>query len=52
MQLMLNQFPRDSPHVSMLICKDLLEEFYEREFLFGIQSVSYVSHLGTFLCGQ
>jgi hypothetical protein len=55
MQLMLNQFPRDSRHVSRLPCKDLpifLEEFDEREFLFGIQTVAYVSHLGRFLRGQ
>jgi hypothetical protein len=39
MQLMLNRFPRDSRHVSRLPCKDVpifLEEFDEREFLFGI----------------
>jgi hypothetical protein len=27
-----------------------LEEFDEREFLFGIQGVAYVSNLGRFLC--
>jgi hypothetical protein len=55
MQLMLNQFPRNSWHVSMLLCKDVLiflEEFDERKFLFGIQIVAYVSHLRRFLHGQ
>jgi hypothetical protein len=36
---MLNQFPRNSRHVSRLPCEDVpifLEEFDEREFLFGI----------------
>jgi hypothetical protein len=35
----LNQFPRDSRHVSRLPCKDVpifQEEFDEREFLFGV----------------
>jgi hypothetical protein len=39
----------------MLSCEDVpifLEEFDEREFLFGIQTVAYVSNLGRFLCGQ
>jgi hypothetical protein len=52
---MLNQFPRNSRHVRMLSCEDVpifLEEFDEREFLFGIQTVAYVSNLGRFLCGQ
>jgi hypothetical protein len=52
---MLNQFPRDSRHVSGLPCEDVpifLGEFDEREFLFGIQTVAHVSHLGRFLCGQ
>jgi hypothetical protein len=55
MQFMLNQFPRNSRHVSRLSCEDVpifLEEFDEREFLFGIQTISYVSKLGRFLCGQ
>jgi hypothetical protein len=55
MQFMLNQFPRSSRHVSRLPCEDVpifLEEFDEREFLFGIQTVAYVSNLGRFLCGQ
>jgi hypothetical protein len=55
MQLVLNQFPRDSRHVSRLPCKDVpifLDEFDEREFLFGIQTVAYVSHLGRVLHGQ
>jgi hypothetical protein len=49
MEFTLNQFPRDSWHVSRLPCKDVpifLEEFDEREFLFGIQGVAYVSNLG------
>jgi hypothetical protein len=52
MEFLLNQFPRDSRHVSRLPCKDVpifLEEFDKREFLFGIQGVAYVSNLGRFL---
>jgi hypothetical protein len=48
MQFMLNQFPRDSRHVSRLSCEDVpifLEEFDECEFLLGIQAVAYVSNL-------
>jgi hypothetical protein len=55
MEFMLNQFPRDFWHVSRLPCKDapiFLEEFDEREFLFGIQCVAYVSNLGRFLRRQ
>jgi hypothetical protein len=55
MEFMLNQFPRDSCHVSRLPCKDVsifLEEFDEHEFLFGIQGVAYVSNLGRFLYKQ
>jgi hypothetical protein len=55
MQFVLNQFPRDSGHVSMLPYADVpifLEEFDEREFLFGIQTIAHVSHLGRFLRGQ
>jgi hypothetical protein len=55
MQFMLNQFPRDSWYVSRLSCKDVpifLEEFDERKFLFWIQIVAHVSHLGRFLRGQ
>jgi hypothetical protein len=55
MQFMLNQFPRNSRHVSKLSCEDVpifLEEIDECEFLFGIQSVAYVSNLGSFLHGQ
>jgi hypothetical protein len=51
----LNQFPRDSRHVSRLPCKDIpifLEEFDEREFLFRIEGVAYVSNLARFLCRQ
>jgi hypothetical protein len=52
---MINQFPRNSKHVSRLPCKDVLiflEEFDEREFLFGIQTVAYVSNLRRPLHGQ
>jgi hypothetical protein len=52
---MLNQSPRNSQHVYRLPCKDVpivLEEFDEREFLFGVQTVAYVSHLRRFLIGQ
>jgi hypothetical protein len=55
MEFILNQFLRDSRHVSMLTCKDVpifLEEFDECEFLFGIQGVAYVSNLGRFLHKQ
>jgi hypothetical protein len=55
MEFVLNQFPRDSQLVSRLPCKDVpifLEEFDEREFLFGIQGVAYVSNLGRFLHRQ
>jgi hypothetical protein len=48
MEFVLNQFPRYSQHVNRLSCKDVpifLEEFDEREFLFGIQCVAYVSNL-------
>jgi hypothetical protein len=52
---MLNQFLTNSRHVSRLLCEDVsifLEEFDEREFLFGIQIVAYVSNLGRLLRGQ
>jgi hypothetical protein len=52
---MLNQFHRDSRHVSRVPCKDVpifLEEFDEREFLFGILTVSHVNHHGRFLYRQ
>jgi hypothetical protein len=55
MQFMLNQFPRNSKHVTRLPCEDapiFLEEFEEREFLFGIQIAAYVSNLGRFLRGK
>jgi hypothetical protein len=55
MQFVLNQFPRNSRHVNKLLCEDVpifLEEFDEREFLFGIQIVAYMSNLGRFLRGQ
>jgi hypothetical protein len=54
-ELVLNQFPRDSKHVNRLPCKDVLvflDEFDEHKFLFGIQGVAYVSNLGRFLCRQ
>jgi hypothetical protein len=52
---MLNQFPSNSRHVSRLSCEDVpiyLEEFDERGFLFGIETVAYMSNLGRFLRGQ
>jgi hypothetical protein len=55
MQFVLNQFPRNSKHVSMLPCEDVpifLEEFDEHEFLFGIQTVAYMSNLRHLLRGQ
>jgi hypothetical protein len=55
MQFVLNQFSRDSQHVNRLPCEYVpifLEEFDEREFLFWIQTVVHVSHLGRFLRGQ
>jgi hypothetical protein len=55
MEFLLKQFPRDSRHVSRLPCKDVpifLEEFDEREFLFGIQCVAYVSNIGRLLRRQ
>jgi hypothetical protein len=55
MQFMLNQFPRNSRHVSRLLCEDVpifLEEFYEHEFLFGIQTIAHVSDLGRLHHGQ
>jgi hypothetical protein len=55
MQFVLNQFPRNSKHVSRLPYEDVLiflKEFDEREFLFGIQAVAYVSNLGRLLHGQ
>jgi hypothetical protein len=50
----LNQFPRNSRHVSRLPCEDVpifLEEFDEREFLFVVQVISHVSNLGGLLRG-
>jgi hypothetical protein len=55
MQFMLNQFPRNSRHVSKLPCEDVpifLEEFDERDFLFGFQIIAYVSNLRRLLRGQ
>jgi hypothetical protein len=54
MQFVLNQFPRNSKHVSRLPCEYVpifLEEFDEREFLFEIQIIAYVRNLGRFLHG-
>jgi hypothetical protein len=54
-EFMLNQLSRDSWHVNSLPCKDVpifLEEFDDREFLFRIQSVSYVSNHGRLLRRQ
>jgi hypothetical protein len=51
----LNQFPRNSRHVSRLPYEDVptfLEEFDKREFLFGIQIVAYMSNLGRLICRQ
>jgi hypothetical protein len=48
MEFVLNQFLRDSWHVSRLPCEDVpifLEEFDMREFLFGIKGVAYVRNL-------
>jgi hypothetical protein len=50
-----NKFPRNSRYVSKLSCKDapiFLEEFDEREFLFRVQIIAYVSNLGRLLRGQ
>jgi hypothetical protein len=55
MQFVLYQFPRNSRHLSRLPCEDapiFLEEFDEREFLFVVQIVAYVSNLGRLLRGQ
>jgi hypothetical protein len=55
MQFVLNQFPMDFRHVSMLPCEEVpifLEKFNECKFLFGIHTVAHVSHLGRFLRGQ
>jgi hypothetical protein len=55
MEFVLNQFPRDTWHVSSLPCENVpifLEKFEKREFLFGIQGVAYVSSLGRFLRRQ
>jgi hypothetical protein len=55
MEFVLSQFPRDSRQVSRLPCKNVpifLKEFDEREFLFRIQGVAYVSNLRRFLHTQ
>jgi hypothetical protein len=54
-KFMLNKFPRNSRHVSRLPCEYVpifLEEFYEREFLFQIQGIAYVSNIRRFLRRQ
>jgi hypothetical protein len=54
MKFVLNQFPMNSRHVSRLPCEYVpifLEEFDEREFLFGIQGDAYVSNHGGFRYG-
>jgi hypothetical protein len=51
----LNQFPRNSRHVSRFLCKDVnifLEEFDERMFLFGVQTMPHVSDLGGLIRGK
>jgi hypothetical protein len=48
MKFVLNQFLMKSRHASRLPCDDaliFLEEFDEREFLFGIWAIGYVSNL-------
>jgi hypothetical protein len=55
MEFVLNKFPRDSRQITRLPFEDVpifLEEFDEREFLFGIQCVAYVRSHGRFLCRQ
>jgi hypothetical protein len=52
---MLNQFPRNFRHVSKLPCEEVpifLEEFDEREFLFGVQIIPYMRNLRRHLCGE
>jgi hypothetical protein len=52
---MLNQFPRNSKHVSRLPCEDVpifLKEFDKRKFLFRIQIIAYVSNLRRLLRRQ
>jgi hypothetical protein len=49
MKFMLYQFPRNTRHVSRLPCEDVpifLDEFDEREFLFGIQTIPHMNNLG------
>jgi hypothetical protein len=51
----LNQFPRNFMHVSMLSCEYVpifLEKFDERGFLFRIQIIAYVSNFGRLLRRQ
>jgi hypothetical protein len=48
-KFVLYQLPRNFRHVSMFPCEDVpifLEEFDEREFLFGIQTIPHMSNLG------
>jgi hypothetical protein len=54
-QFMLNQFPRNSKHITRLPCKDIpifLKEFDKCVFLFGVQTIAYVSDLRRHLRGQ
>jgi hypothetical protein len=54
MQFVLNQFPRNYKHVNRFPCEDvpiLLEEFDEREFLFGVQVIAHMSNLARLLRG-
>jgi hypothetical protein len=54
MQFVLNQFARNSRHVSRLPCEDVpifVKEFDERMLLFRVQVISHMSNLGGLLCG-
>jgi hypothetical protein len=54
MQFMLNQFPRNSKHVSRFPYEDVpifLEEFDEHEILFRVQVIAHMSNLGRLLHG-
>jgi hypothetical protein len=55
MQFVLNQLPRNSKQVRRLSCEDVpifQEEFGEREFLFRIRAIAYMSKLRRLLHGQ
>jgi hypothetical protein len=54
-KFVLYQFSRNSRHVSRLTCENVLiflDEFDEREFLFGIQIISHMSDLGGIIRGE